>query len=78
MADRSATQVSTCQPVRARTVVPDRLPRPWRHPLLGYFVAVLAQLAAVGLTLRLAHVSVWAYPNHDALSILVITFVALR
>jgi signal transduction histidine kinase len=42
------------QRLRTHAVVLDRLPRLWRHPLLGYLVAMLAQLAAVGLTLHLA------------------------
>ena len=46
--------LTLCRRVRAHAVVPDMLPRLWRHPLLGYLVAVLAQLAAVGLTLHLA------------------------
>jgi signal transduction histidine kinase len=70
--------LALCQRVRAHAVVPDRLPRLWRHPLLGYLMAVLAQLAAVGLTLVLAHVSLWAYRYHDALSFLVVVIVALR
>jgi hypothetical protein len=48
--------LTLCQRVRAHAVVPDRQARPWRHPLLGYLVAVLAQLAAVGPTLHLANV----------------------
>jgi signal transduction histidine kinase len=69
--------LTLCQRVRAHAVVLDRLPRLWRHPLLGYLVAMLAQLAAVGLTLHLANV----VPNfwfRGALSFLAVAFVALR
>ncbi|HKC75980.1 MAG TPA: HAMP domain-containing sensor histidine kinase [Chloroflexota bacterium] len=69
--------LTLCQRVRAHAVVPDRLPWLWRHPLLGYLVAVLAQLAAVGLTLHLATV-VPDFWFRGALSFLAVTFVALR
>jgi K+-sensing histidine kinase KdpD len=65
------------QRVRAHTAVLDRLPRLSRHPLLGYLVAVLAQLAAVGLTLHLANV-VPTFWFRDALSFLAVAVVALR
>jgi signal transduction histidine kinase len=64
--------------VCVHTAAPDRLPRLWRHPLLGYLVAVLAQLAAVSLTLHLRQVLLYAFPYHGALSFLVVVFVALR
>jgi signal transduction histidine kinase len=41
-------------------------------------VAVLAQLAAVSLTLQLRQVLLYAFPYHGALSFLVVAFVALR
>jgi signal transduction histidine kinase len=66
------------QRIRADTVVPDRLPRLWRHRLLGYLAAVLAQLAAVSLTLQLHHVLSPTFRYQGALSFLVIAFVALR
>jgi signal transduction histidine kinase len=66
------------QRVRAHAVVPDRLPRLWQHPPLGYLVAVLAQLAAVSLTLQLRYLLVQAFPYRGALSFLVVVLVALR
>jgi K+-sensing histidine kinase KdpD len=65
------------QRVRAHAVGLDRLPRLWRRPLLGYLVAVLAQLAAAGLTLHLANVvpDFWC---RDALSFPAVAFVALH
>jgi signal transduction histidine kinase len=62
---------------RADTVVPDRLPRLWRHPPLGYLVAVFAQLAAVSLALQLHPVFSHAF-TYRALSFLVMVLVALR
>jgi K+-sensing histidine kinase KdpD len=70
--------LTLCQRVRAHAVVPDRLPRLWQHPPLGYLVAVLAQLAAVGLTLPLRYLLVQAFPYRGALSFLVVVLVALR
>jgi hypothetical protein len=53
-------RLTLVQRVRAHAVVPDRLPRLWQHPPLGYLVAVLAQLAAVSLTLQLRYLcAVW-------------------
>jgi hypothetical protein len=66
------------QRVRAHAVVPDWLSRLWQHALLGYLVAVLAQLAAVSLTLYLRYVLVDAFPYRGALSFLVVLVVALR
>jgi hypothetical protein len=65
------------QRVRAHVVVPDRLPRLWQHPPLGYLVAVLAQLAAVSLTLQLRYLLVQAFPYRGALSFLVVLVMAL-
>jgi hypothetical protein len=56
--------------VQAHTVVPDRLPRLWQHPSVGYLVAVLAQLAAVSLTLHLRYLLLQAFPYRGALSFL--------
>jgi signal transduction histidine kinase len=74
---RAHTWPTLCQWVRAHAGVPDRLPRLWQHPLLGYLVAVLTQLAAVGLTFHLADVDpdFWF---RGALSFLAVAFVALR
>src|SRR2546423_15519338 len=69
--------LTLCQRVRAHAVVPDRLPWLWRHPLLGYLVAVLAQLAALGLTLHPATV-VPDFLFCGALSVPAGPFVALR
>jgi signal transduction histidine kinase len=66
------------QRARAHAVVPDGLLRLWQHPPLGYLVAVLAQLAAVSLTLHLRYLLVQAFPYRGALSFLVIVLVALR
>ena len=66
------------QRVRAHAVVPDRLSRLWQHPPVGYLVAVLAQLAAVSLTLQLRYLLVQAFPYRAALSFLVVVLVALR
>ena len=66
------------QRVRAHAVVPDRLSRLWQHPPVGYLVAVLAQLAAVSLTLHLRYLLVQAFPYRGALSFLVVVLVALR
>jgi signal transduction histidine kinase len=66
------------QRVRAHVVVPDSLPRLWQHPPLGYLVAVLAQLAAVSLTLQLRLVLLQAFTYRGALSLLVVVAVALR
>ena len=63
--------------VCAHTAAPDRLPRLWRHPLLGYLVAMLAQLAAVSLALQLHPVFSHAF-TYRALSFLVTVLVALR
>src|SRR5918912_2654976 len=43
------------QRMRTDTVVADGPARPWRHPPLGYLVAVLGQIAAVSPT---------GYPRH--------------
>jgi signal transduction histidine kinase len=64
--------------VRTQAVIPGGLPRLWRHPPLGYLVALLTQLAAVGLTLQLRHVFSDDFPYHGAISFLVIAFIALR
>src|SRR5438067_955515 len=69
--------LTLCQWVRAHAVVPDRLPRLWRRPPLGYLVAVLAQLAAVSLTWRLAHV-VPDFWFRGSLSFLAVAVIALR
>jgi K+-sensing histidine kinase KdpD len=66
------------QRVWTHVVVPDRLPRLWQHPPLGYLVAVLAQLAAVSLTLQLRYLLVQGFPYRGALSFLVVVLVALR
>ena len=66
------------QRVRAHAGVPDSVPRLWQHPSLGYLVAVLAQFAAVSLTLQLHYLLVQAFPYRGALSFLVIVLVALR
>ena len=68
--------LTLCQWVRAHAGVPDRLPRLWRHPLLGYLVAVLTQLVAVGLTVHLTNV-VPDFWFRGALSFLVVAVVAL-
>ena len=70
--------MSPRQWVQAHTVVPDRLPPLWRHPPLGYLVAVLAQAAAVSLTLHLHHVLMDGFAYQGALSFLVVAVVALR
>src|SRR5918912_512619 len=70
-------RLTLVQRVRAQAVVPDRLPRLWQHPPLGYLVAVLAQLAAVSLTLQLRYLLVQAFPYRGALSFLVVVLVAL-
>ena len=66
------------QRMRTGTVVADGPARPWRHPPLGYLVAVLGQIAAVSLTVYLSHVWSHGFPYRGALPLLVVVTVALR
>jgi signal transduction histidine kinase len=61
----------------ANTFAPTWLPRRWRHPVVGYLVAVLAQLAAISLTLHLHLALLQAFPYRGALSDLVVVLIAL-
>ncbi len=59
----------------ATTYTPDRLPPRWRHPLLGYLVAILLSVVAALLTLFLLRVlpsTAFAFPDLFPLAALVV------
>ncbi len=62
--------------IRAHTFVPDWLPTHWQHPLAGYAVAVLLQVVASLITLRLPHL-VPTFSLAGLLELLVVALVAV-
>jgi signal transduction histidine kinase len=60
----------------AYTFVPDWLPERWRHPLAGYAVAALMQVAASLMTLRLPHL-VPTFSLAGLLELLVVALIAV-